>query len=91
MENSVFVSFSQQDFHIIPGGVCCLPGETFTTRSHPGKFLKFAILHGESSSPHRGTETGCLNNVGFRIKSVVWEQPFLLVSKLQYTDNVTGE
>ena len=40
MENSVLVSFSPQDFHIIPGGVCYLPGETFTTRSHPGNFFE---------------------------------------------------
>ena len=40
MENSVLVSFSRQDFHIIPGGVCYLPGETFTTRSHPGNFFE---------------------------------------------------
>ena len=40
MENSVLVSFSPQDFHIIPGGVCYLPGETFTTRSHPGNVFE---------------------------------------------------
>ena len=40
MENSVFVSFSPQDFHIIPGGFCYLPGEKFTARSQPGKFFK---------------------------------------------------
>ena len=36
--NSVFVSFSPQDFHIIPGGFCYLPGDKFTASSHPEKF-----------------------------------------------------
>ena len=52
---------SPQDFHITPGGFCYLPCEKFTARSHPRKFLKFEIFPGESSSPHRGTETECVN------------------------------
>ena len=47
------------DFHIIPGGFCCLPGGKLTPRSNPGKFLKLDIFPHESSIPHRGTETEC--------------------------------
>ena len=53
------VRFSPQDFHIIPGGFCYLPGEKFTAMSHPGKLFKIEIFPGESTSPHRGSETGC--------------------------------
>ena len=38
--NSVFVMFSPQDFYIIPGVFCYLPGEKFTARPHPGKFFE---------------------------------------------------
>ena len=78
-------------FILSPAGFVISPVRHSQLGLIPEIFLKFEILHGESSSPHRGTERECLNNVGFRIKSVVWEQPFWLVSKLQYTDNVTGE
>ena len=27
-------------FHVILGGVCYIPGEKFTARSHPGKVFK---------------------------------------------------
>ena len=38
--NSVFVRFSPQDFHIIPGEFRYLPGEKFTARSHSENFFK---------------------------------------------------
>ena len=41
---------------VIPGGFWYLPSEKFTARSHPG----------ESSSLHRGTETGCFLTTSFR-------------------------
>ena len=37
-----------------------LPGVKTTPRSGPGIFLKILHFLGESRSPHRGTETGCL-------------------------------
>ena len=58
--------FTSPDFHIIPGGFCSLPGGLPYLPSGnlllgftPKNFLKFDIFPGESSSPHRGTETGC--------------------------------
>ena len=57
---SKFVRLSPQDFHIIPGGFRYLPCEKFTARSHPRKFFKILNFPGGSSSPHRGTETGCI-------------------------------
>ena len=36
----VFMSFSLQDFNIIPGGFGYLPGEKITARSHPKIFFK---------------------------------------------------
>ena len=57
---TVFVRFFPQDFLIIPGGFCYLPGEKFTARSHPGKFLKLEIFPIQSSHPQWSTETGCL-------------------------------
>ena len=31
----VFVRLSPQDFHLIPGGFCYIPGEKFTAKSRP--------------------------------------------------------
>ena len=60
--------FTSLDLHMIPGGFRSLPSGfsyvpdvKFTRRSHPGKFLK--IFSGKSSSPHRRTETGCIDDV----------------------------
>ena len=50
----------QFNFHIIPGGFRCLSCGKFTARSYRGKGLKIWHFPGESSSPHRGAETGCL-------------------------------
>ena len=55
----MFLRFSRQDFHIIPGGFY-LPGGKFTPRSHPRKFSKIEFFPGETSSPRRGTETECV-------------------------------
>ena len=33
---------------------------------NPENFLKFEIFPGESSRPHRGTETGCLKKVTWK-------------------------
>ena len=38
-QRNMFVRFSRQGFHIIPGGFY-LPGGKFTPRSHPRKFSK---------------------------------------------------
>ena len=40
IQNSAFVRFSPQDFHIIPRGFCYLPVVKFTARFHPGKFFE---------------------------------------------------
>ena len=62
-----FHQFTSLDFHIFPGGFrlspvgfLISPVENLLLGLTPEKFLKFGIFHGESSSPYRGTETGCI-------------------------------
>ena len=54
------VRFSPQDFHIFPGGFVISAVRNFLLGLTPENFLKFEIFPGESSSPHRRTETGCV-------------------------------
>ena len=65
--SQTYLSIQLAELSYIPGAFRCLPGgfsyllsAKFTTRPHPEKFGEFPD---ESSSPHWGTETGCLNHV----------------------------
>ena len=53
--------FTSLVFHIIPCRFRWVPGRKFTPTSQLGKFLKFDIFPGHSSSPHRDTKTGCIH------------------------------
>ena len=69
--------FTLLNFHIIPGRCPWrLPGWKATPRSHPGKFWKIFIFPGESGSPHRGTETGCVTYCQCSQLSDLW-LPFI--------------
>ena len=74
-KSSIYVFNSKQyisqfislDFHIIPGGLSprwvflISPVESLLLGFTQEKFWNFGIFPGESSSPHQGIETGCIN------------------------------
>ena len=68
----IYISGSPRKIFILsPTGFVISPLRNLLLGLTPENFLKFEIFLGESISPHRGTDTGCLDGAltNFLVKS----------------------
>ena len=56
----IYIGSPNKIFILSPAGFFISPVRNLLLDLTPENFLKFEIFPGESSRPHRGTETGCL-------------------------------
>ena len=75
-----FYQFTSLDIHMIPGFVVS-PVENLLLAFTRKNFWKFCIFARESSSTHRGTETGC----GFVLRIQLYVKPWMKLSSAETT------
>ena len=68
-QSNIFINSPRWIFISFPVGFVISPVENLLLGLTPEKFWKFGIFPGESSSHHRGTETGCTAVVTQAIRS----------------------